>query len=116
MSGFADYERWDDPDPYGLSPGLTAALREDVDPLEVVLAPSFTSYRIVAYAPVRIVVNPHGHVALDDADYDERAKSVQRFFLAPGVSPEEREAVLDRYAVSWVVVDRTRGTRSCRPA
>jgi hypothetical protein len=110
VSGFAGYERWDNPDPYGLSPGVTAALRTDVDPLAVVLAPSFTSYRIVGYAPVRIVVNPHGHVALDDADYDARAQSVQRFFFEPGVTHEEQQAVLDRYSVSWVLVDRSRGT------
>jgi hypothetical protein len=110
VSGFAGYERWDNPDPYGLSPGVTAALRTDVDPLAVVLAPSFASYRIVGYAPVRIVVNPHGHVALDDADYDARAQSVQRFFFEPGVTHEEQQAVLDRYSVSWVLVDRSRGT------
>jgi hypothetical protein len=110
VSGFAGYERWDDPDPYGPSPGLTAALRKDVEPLAVVLAPSPTSYRVVGYAPVRIVVNPHGHVALDDEDYDERLQSVQRFFLEPETTVEERRAVLDRYSVSWVLVDRTHGT------
>jgi hypothetical protein len=110
LSGFAGYERWDDPDPYALSPGLTAALRTDVEPLAVVLAPSATSYRLVGYAPLRIVVNPDGHVAMKDEDYDERAQAVERFFFEPGVTPEERQAVLDRYAVSWVLVDTTRAT------
>jgi hypothetical protein len=115
VSGFAGYERWDDPDPYGLSPGLTTALRTDLEPLAVVLAPSYTSYRVVGYAPVRIVVNPHGHVALEDEDYDERARSVQRFFLDPQATLEKRQAALDRYSVSWVLVDRTRGTPALPP-
>lgn len=110
VGGFADYERWDDPDPYGLSPGLTNALREEVEPLAVVLAPSATSYRIAGYAPVRIVVAPPGHVAFEGAEYEARARAVSRFFLDATTSIEERAAVLRRYAVSWVVVDRTRGT------
>ena len=110
VHGFTRFERWDDPDPYGLSPGLIRALRDDVRPLAVVLAPSVTSYRIAGDAPVRIVVAPPGHVAFNtEEDYRLRSRATRRFFLAPGVSPAERDTTLRRYGVDWVVVDKTRG-------
>jgi len=113
--GFAGYERWDEADPDGLTPGLTAALRRDVDPLAVVLAPSPTSYRIVGYAPVRVVVAPPGHVAFNTGpDYRAREEAVRRFF-EPRATAEERSAVLRRYGVAWVVLDRTRGSPSLPP-
>ena len=111
VAGFAGYERWDEPDPDGLTPGLTSALREDVPPLAVVLAPSTTSYRITGYAPVRVVVAPPGHTAFNTGpDYRARDEAVRRFFFDPGVTPEERGAVLERYQVAWIIVDRTRGS------
>jgi hypothetical protein len=110
VHGFSRFERWDDPDPYGLSPGLVQALRDDVRPLAVVLAPSVTSYRIAGEAPVRIVVAPPGHVAFNtDEDYRLRSRAARRFFLEPGVSAAERETTLRRYGVDWIVVDKTRG-------
>jgi hypothetical protein len=116
VHGFTRFERWDDPDPYGLSPGLVQALRDDVRPLAVVLAPSVTSYRIAGDAPVRIVVAPPGHVAFNTAeDYGLRSRATQRFFLEPGVSVAEREATLRRYSVDWVVVDKTRGQPELPP-
>jgi hypothetical protein len=113
VHGFTRFERWDDPDPYGLSPGLVQALRDDVPPLAVVLAPSVTSYRIAGDVPVRIVVAPRGHVAfIADEEYGLRSRSTRRFFFEPGASSAEREATLRRFGVTWVVVDKTRG----RPA
>jgi hypothetical protein len=110
VHGFTRFERWDDPDPYGLSHGLVQALREDVPPLAVVLAPSVTSYRIAGDAPVRIVVAPPGHVAFNtDEDYRLRSRATRRFFLEPGVPVAERAITLARYGVGWVVVDKTRG-------
>jgi hypothetical protein len=110
LHGFTRLERWDDPDPYGLSPGLVQTLRDDVPPLGVVLAPSVTSYRIAGDAPVRIVVAPPGHVAFNtQEDYRLRSRATRRFFLDPGVSAVERETILRRYGVGWVVVDETRG-------
>jgi hypothetical protein len=110
ISGFGNLERWNEPDPYGLTPGLTSALREDVQPLAVVFAPSVTSYRVAGYAPVRIVIAPPGHVAFNtDADYLRRRRAARLFFLDPAVTPAERAAILVRYGVEWVVVDKTRG-------
>jgi hypothetical protein len=110
VHGFTRFERWDDPDPYGLSPGLVQALRDDVPPLAVVLAPGVTSYRIAGDAPVRIVVAPPGHVAFNTAaDYGQRSRATRLFFLEPGVSAAQRETTLSRYRVDWVVVDKTRG-------
>jgi hypothetical protein len=116
VTGFAGYERWDKPDPYGLTPGLTRALHEDVQPLTTVLAPSATSYRIAGYAPVRIVVAPPGHVAFNtEDDYRERLRAARLFFLEPSTTPAERAAILRRYDVGWVVVDKTRGRPSLPP-
>jgi hypothetical protein len=116
VTGFGGYERWDRPDPYGLTPGLTRALDEDVRPLATVLAPSVTSYRIAAYAPVRIVVAPPGHVAFNTGDdYRERLRAARLFFLEPSTTPLERAAILRRYRVGWVVVDTTRGRPSLPP-
>jgi hypothetical protein len=110
FAGLSRLERWDKPDPYALTRGLTAALRGDVPPLAVVLAPGSTSYRIAAYAPVRVVTEPPGHVAFNrSADYAERQRAARLFFLEPSATPTERERVLVRYAVQWVVVDKTRG-------
>lgn len=109
VAGFGDYERWDRDDPDGLTAGVTEALRDEVRPLDVVLAPSPTSYRIAGYAPVRVVVAPPGHVAFSTGpDYRARDSAV-RLFFAPDASMEQRFDVLRRYTVDWVVVDRTRG-------
>jgi hypothetical protein len=116
LTGFGGYERWDKPDPYGLTPGLTRALDEDVRPLATVLAPSVTSYRIAAYAPVRIVVAPPGHVAFNTGeDYRERLRAARLFFLESSTTTAERAAILSRYRVGWVVVDKTRGRPSLPP-
>jgi hypothetical protein len=116
VTGFAGYERWDKPDPYGLTPGLTRALDEDIPPLATVLAPSVTSYRIAGYAPVRIVVAPAGHVAFKmEEEYRERFRAVRLFFLEASTTPAQRAAILRRYDVGWVVVDKTRGRPSLPP-
>jgi hypothetical protein len=116
VTGFAGYERWDKPDPYGLTPGLTRALDEDIPPLATVLAPSVTSYRIAGYAPVRIVVAPAGHVAFKMEDeYRERFRAARLFFLEASTTPAQRAAILRRYDVGWVVVDKTRGRPSLPP-
>jgi hypothetical protein len=112
VAGFSNYERWNRADPDGLTPGFTEALRAEVPPLDLVLAPSPTSYRIAGYAPLRVVITPPGHFAFNAGpDYRARDAAV-RLFFAPGASTEEREEVLRRYAVGWVTVDRARGSPS----
>jgi hypothetical protein len=110
VHGLRNLERWDASDPYGLTPGLVRALDEDAAPLAVVLAPSSTSYRIAGYAPVRIVVAPPGHVAFNtDEDYRARSRAARLFFREPSTPVSERAAILRRYRVRWVVVDKARG-------
>ncbi len=110
VSGFAHLERWDKPDPFGLTPGLTRALKRDARPLDVVFAPSVTSYRIAGYVPVRIVVAPPGHVAFNTSeDYRLREQAAQSFFFDTGATAQERAGILRRLGVRWVVVDKTRG-------
>jgi hypothetical protein len=109
IAGLGRLERWNERDPYGLTPGLARALNEDVPPLDVVLAPSVTSYRLAGAAPVRIVVAPPGHVAFNaEEDYRARSRAASRFFFESAVSPVERADTLRRYAVDWVVVDKSR--------
>jgi len=113
VSGLGHVHRWDQPDPYALTPGLTRALREEIPPLSVVLAPSVTSYRIVGYAPVRVVIEPPGHAAFNTGEgYALRRRAARSFFFDPAASRAGRARVLLRYGVGWVVIDRTRG----RPA
>ena len=110
VSGFGHLERWDQPDPYGLTPGLTRALNRNVRPLDVVFAPSVTSYRIAGYAPVRIVVAPPGHVAFNTSeDYHLREQAAHHFFFDADATAGERAGILTRLGVHWVVVDKTRG-------
>jgi hypothetical protein len=109
VSGFAALERWDDPDPYALTPGLTEAVRSETRPLDVVFAPAVTSYRLAGYAPIRVVIVTPGHAGfLPEDDYAQRRRSAELFFFA-AASPAERAAVLRRYRVDWVVVDESRG-------
>jgi hypothetical protein len=113
VSGFGHLERWDKPDPYGLTPGLTRALNRDVRPLDVVFAPGVTSYRIAGYAPVRIVVAPPGHVAFNTSeDYRVREQAARRFFFDTDATAQERAGIIRRLGVHWVVVDKTRGEPS----
>jgi hypothetical protein len=102
VAGLADLPEPAD-DPYALTPGLVAALRE-LPEGEVVFAPLETSYRVAAYAPLYVAAAPPAHVArtTKNRPYERRADIV-RFF--------EREASLDllaRYGADWLLVDRTR--------
>jgi hypothetical protein len=108
-AGLGRVERWDDPDPFGLTPGLVRALDKEVPPLAVVLAPSVTSYRLAGAEPVRVVVVPPGHVVFNrSADYKDRSRAARRFFLEPTAAPADRLDALRRYSVDWVVVDKSR--------
>jgi hypothetical protein len=90
-------------DPYALSPGLLAALRNDVPERAVVFSDLETSYRISAFAPVYVAAAPPAHVAdtLANRPYSRRL-SVIRYFATADPS------ILQRYHADWLVVDRSR--------
>ena len=90
-------------DPHALTPGLLAALRDEVPKRSIVFSDLETSYRISAFAPVYVAAAPPAHVAdtLANRPYSRRL-SVIRFFAGGD------HAILDRYHADWLVVDRTR--------
>ena len=80
VAGLGSLDRQDEPDPYGLTPGVIAALR-DLDDDDVVLAPIQTSYRVAAFAPVYVAAMPQSHVAdTEENQSRERQRDVIRFF------------------------------------
>jgi hypothetical protein len=89
--------------PSQLSPGLVDRLRDDVPAGATVYADPEASYRIAAFAPVRICVSPPGHVA-DTAENRPRAR-VQEFrrFARTGDLSVPR-----RCGATWLVIDRSR--------
>ena len=89
--------------PSPLTPGLVAALRDDVPTRAVVYSDPETSYRIAAAAPVYIAVAPPGHVAdtKDNRPYERRDDA--RAFLRTGDL-----AIPRRYGSGWLVVDAHR--------
>jgi hypothetical protein len=90
-------------DPHALTPGLVAALRDDVPKRAIVFSDLETSYRISAFAPVYVAAAPPAHVAdtVANRPYSRRL-SVIRYFASGD------PAILDRYHADWLVVDRRR--------
>ena len=85
-----------------LSSGLLAAVRERLPAGAVVYADPRTSYRLGAYAPVRVCVNPISHVAETvDNRPRERAREFLRFARAGDLVTPARAC-----GATWVVVDR----------
>lgn len=108
VTGLADASRDARPDPHALTPGLVTELR-GLDRREIVFSDLETSYRIAAYAPVRIVAAPPAHVARTKLNKPYmRRDDVIRFFYVESTPPEARLAILERYFASYVVADKTR--------
>ena len=86
-----------------LTPGIVAALRDEVPKRAVVYSDLESSYRIAAAAPVYIAAAPPGHVADTDENrpYARRADN-RRFFRSGNL------AIPRRYGATWLVVDRRR--------
>ena len=83
------------------------AVRENVPVGAVVLADPRASYRLGAYVPVRVCVNPISHVAETvDNRPRERAREFLRFARAGDLVTPAR-----RCGATWVVVDRRRFPR-----
>lgn len=86
-----------------LTPGLTAALRAQVEAREIVFSDLETSYRLAAVAPVYVAAAPPAHVANTRANRPyERREEVVRFFRRADLR------IPRRYGAHWIVVDRRR--------
>jgi len=89
--------------PNPLSSGLIAAVRADVPVGAVVYADPEASYRLGAFAPVRVCVNPPGHVA-DTVENRPRERVAEfRRFVRTG-----ELAIPRACGATWLVVDRKR--------
>lgn len=89
--------------PSPLSPGLVATIRAAVPVGATVYADPEASYRLGAYAPVRVCVNPPGHVA-DTVENHPRARVDEfRRFARTGDLAIPRAC-----GATWLVVDRKR--------
>jgi hypothetical protein len=90
--------------PRTLSTGLLAAVRENVPAGAVVYTDPQTSYRLGAYVPIRVCVNPISHVA-DTVDNRprERARAFLRAARAGDVAASARAC-----GAEWLVVDLDR--------
>jgi len=86
-----------------LTPGLVAALREQVPQRAVVYSDLETSYRIAAFAPVYVANAPPGHVADTEKNRPyERRKEALEFFATGDLG------IPRRAGAGWLVVDRNR--------
>lgn len=89
--------------PSPLTPGLLAALRDDVPAGDVVYSDPETSYRIAAEVPVYIAAAPPGHVADTELNRPyERRDEARRFFESGDVQ------IPRRAGADWLVLDRRR--------
>ncbi len=104
VHGLANWSPSPSRPPEILSDGLIAAVRERVPTGAIVYADPRTSYRLGAYAPVRVCVNPISHVA-DTVENRprERAREFLRFARAGDIETPAR-----RCGATWLVVDRER--------
>jgi len=107
VAGLAEVERAEAADPYGLTPGVVAAL-ERLDDGDVVLAPVQTSYRVAAFANVYVAATPPPHAADTDENRPyERQRDVIRFFSPQAsLTDDERRRTLDEYGAAWILVDK----------
>ena len=93
-------------DDTGLPPTMMDAVSENVDRDDVLMAPRETAYRLTGHLPIYVVaVTPaHGGDTLINR-HEERRLDVRDFFER-NVSPEEGEAILERWDPDWLLVDK----------
>ena len=103
VHGFRHWNAADSPDRYALTPGLLAALRDDVPKRSIVFSDMETSYRISAYAPVYVAAAPPAHVADTPANDPFGRRLAVIHYFATG-----KQKFIDRYHADWLVVDRSR--------
>jgi hypothetical protein len=86
-----------------LTSGLVSAVRDEVPVGAIVYASPEASYRLGAVAPIRVCVNPPGHVADTVANHPrERVEAFRRFARTGDL------AVPRACGATWLVVDRRR--------
>ncbi|HEX4746071.1 MAG TPA: DUF6541 family protein [Gaiellaceae bacterium] len=101
--GLLDWNRPGPPELATLTPGVVAALRDEVDAGTVVFSDPETSFRLAAFAPVYVANAPPGHVAdTDDNRPYERARDARRFLRTGDL------AIPRTYGASYVVLDGLR--------
>ena len=99
VHGFTHWTALNATDPLALSPQIVRELRA-VPPRSVVIAPTETSYRIVAAAPVYAVAVPAVHVLNTDANKPyQRIRAVQHWLVTGD------PAVPRKYGATWAVRD-----------
>ena len=100
--GLRDWQRPEGPR-LPLTPGLVAALRDNVPEGAVVFSDLETSYRIAAMTPVYIAAGPPAHVAdTEDNRPYARRRDVLRFFRTGNLE------IPRSYGAAWLVIDRER--------
>jgi hypothetical protein len=101
--GLLDWNRPGPAEIATLTPGLVAAVRDEIEPGAIVYSDAETSFRLAAFAPVYIAVAPPGHVADTDENRPyERASDARRFFRTGDLAiPRGEDA-------QYVVVDALR--------
>jgi hypothetical protein len=94
--GLLEWNRPAPPEIATLTPGLVAAVRDEVEPGAIVFSDPETAFRLAAYAPVYIASAPPGHVADTDRNRPyERAAAARRFLQTGDLSiPREHGAEL----------------------
>ena len=106
MHGLTHWSPSEARQPNPLSDGLIAAVQRNVPVGAVVYADPEASYRLGAVAPIRVCVNPPGHVA-DTVDNRprERVREFRRFARTGDLS------IPQACGAGWLVVDRKRFPR-----
>jgi hypothetical protein len=101
--GLLEWNRPDPPEIATLTPGLVAAVRDEVEPGTIVFSDAETSFRLAGYAPVYIAAAPPGHVADTPQNRPyERAADARRFLRTGDLS------IPRGYGAEYVVLDGLR--------
>jgi hypothetical protein len=101
--GLLDWNTPAPPEIATLTPGLVAAVRDEVEPGTVVFSDTETSFRLAALAPIYVATAPPGHVADTEENRPyERASDARRFFRTGDL------AIPRGYDAEYVVVDGLR--------
>lgn len=88
----------------GFSDGFVAAVNKHVSRDDVLLAEPDRAYRLSARAPIYIVAAAPGHGGDTAANQHDERRSAATTFFEPTTGTQQREAILDRWDVDWVLV------------